>query len=144
MVQPGPAERIEQLVRTYIGACNAGDANAIAACFCPDAVHYFPWGPKWSGAATIGANFAKRVQEQGHRWTVDQLVIDVDRCRATLEWTRFSRQDDRVVRGVDWFVLEPQTLSIAEVRCYIAAPPHPEMTRQELRDFDYPGRGYPV
>jgi hypothetical protein len=42
------------------------------------------------------------------------------------------------------FVFEPQTFCIQEIRPYAAAPIHPDMTRQELRDFDYAGRGYPT
>jgi methyltransferase len=144
MAQPTPAQRMEHVIRTYIQACNDADANAIAACFGPEAVHYSPAGPKWVGAAIIGHQFTTRVREQGHCWTVDQLVIDVDRCAATLEWTRFDRQHARILRGVDWFVFEPQTFRIQEVRPYTAAPIHPDMARQELRDFDYAGRGYPT
>ena len=142
MAEPTPAQRIERVIRTYIQACNDADAKAVAACFCPDAVHYGP-AVKWSGAATIGANFAKRVQELGHCWTVDQLLVDVERCEAALEWTRFDR-NARVVRGVDWFVFEPQTVRIREIRPYFAVPPRPDLIRQEMRDFDYAGRGYPT
>jgi methyltransferase len=131
MAQPTPAQRMEHVIRTYIQACNDADANAIAACFGPEAVHYSPSGPKWVGAAIIGHHFTTRVREQGHCWTVDQLVIDVDRCAATLEWTRFDRQLARILRGVDWFVFEPQTFRIQEVRPYTAAPIHPDMARQE-------------
>ena len=152
MVQPTPSQRMEQVIRTYFQACNEADAAAIAACFCPEAVHYFPSGPhqahapllKWSGAATIGSTLAKIGREQGVCWTVDQLLIDVDRCAATLEWTRFDRQHARIVRGVDWFVFEPQTLGIQEIRSYTAAPVHSDLARQELQDFDYAGRGYPT
>jgi len=84
------------------------------------------------------------VQEQGVCWTVDQLLTDVDRHAAALEWTRFDRQRNRIVRGVDWFVFEPQTLSIQEVRPYTAAPTNSDMARQELQNFDYAGRGYPT
>jgi len=77
MVQPTTSQRIEQVIRKYIQACSDADAQAIAACFCSEAVHYSPWTPKWSGAATIGNNFAKVVREEGISWTVDQLLIDV-------------------------------------------------------------------
>jgi len=77
-------------------------------------------------------------------WTVDQLLIDVDRYAATLEWTSFNRQHARIVRGVDWFVFEPQTLCIQEVRTYTASPVQPDLARQELLNFDYAGRGYPT
>ena len=123
---------------------NDAEAEAIAASFCPDAVHYFPSSFKWTGAATIGSNFAQRVRAQGHYWTVDHLLIDGDRCAAALEWTRFTRQQAQIIRGVDWFVLEPQTWRIQEVRSYTAAPVQPDMARQEFLDFDYAGRGYPT
>lgn len=139
------AQRMEQVVRTYIQECNNADAKMIAACFRPDAVHYFPPGrAKWLGAATIGGNFAKVVQEHGFHWSVDQLLSDVDRHAVTMEWTRINRQRDRLVRGVDWFVFEPQTFSIQEIRCYYAAPLHSDMQIQELMDFDYAARGYPT
>src|SRR5205807_5518071 len=42
MAQLTPAQRMEHVIRTYIQACNDADAAAIAACFCPEAVHYLP------------------------------------------------------------------------------------------------------
>jgi len=78
-------------------------------------------------------------------WTVDQLITDADRCAATLEWTEFIHHPAPIVRrGVDWFVFEPQTWGIQEVRSYTAVPVHSDMARQELLDFDYAGRGYPT
>jgi hypothetical protein len=50
----------------------------------------------------------------------------------------------RIVRGVDWFVFEPHTLCIQEIRPYAAAPIDPDKPRQELLDFDYVERGYPT
>jgi hypothetical protein len=92
------AAGIEQAVKAYIQACNDGDAETIAACFCSDAVHYFPTGPKWAGASTIGANFSRRVRELGHFWTVDKVLVDADRRAAALEWTQFAK-NGRVLRG---------------------------------------------
>jgi methyltransferase len=145
MAQPTPAQHMEQVIRTYFQACNEADAAAIAACFCPEAIHYLP-PPllRWSGAATISSNFVQIVREQGRCWTVDQLLTDADRCAATVEWTSFNRQHGRIARGVDWVVFEPQTWRIQEVRSYTAAPIHPDMARQEFVDFDYAGRGYPT
>lgn len=142
MADPTPTQRIEQVIRRYIQACNDADAKEIADCFCADAVYYFPHIPKWSGAVAIAENFTKRAQERGQCWTVDQVIVDVDRCAAALEWTRFDL-DGRVVRGVDWFVFEPQTINIREVRPYAAAF-RTDLARQELQDFDYAGRGYPT
>src|SRR5436190_20615138 len=36
------AQQREQAIGDYITACNAGDAEAVAATCTPDAVHYFP------------------------------------------------------------------------------------------------------
>src|SRR2546426_10206663 len=92
MAQPTPTQRMEHVIRTYIQACNAADAAAIAACFCPEAAHYLPTPRrKWAGAVTIGNNFATIVREQGVCWTVDHLIIDVDRCAAALEWAGVDR-----------------------------------------------------
>ena len=149
MAPSTPAQRMEHVIRTYIQACNDADAEAIAACFCADAVHYFPapFG-KCAGAAPIGSHFATRVREYGMCWTVDQLITDADRCAATLEWTEFIRHPAPIVRrGVDWSVFEPQTWCMQEVRSYTAlplVPVHADMARQELQDFDYAGRGYPT
>ena len=141
--EPLRGQRIEQVIRAYIEACNDADAAEIAACFHPDAVHYFPHLAKWSGASTIGDNFSSRVHEHGLYWTVDQLIVDTSRSSAALEWTRFDRQG-RIVRGIDWFVFEPETLCIQEVRSYMAARVDLEVDRQELREFDYADRGYPT
>ena len=113
---------MEQVIRTYIQACNDADAEAIAACFCPDAVQYGPSIPKWSGALTIGANFAKMVQELGRSWTVDQMLVDTDRCGATLEWTAFNSELTRILRGVDWFVFEPGTSRDPRLSCSSSTP----------------------
>ena len=137
------AAGIEQAVKAYIRACNDGDTETIAGCFCSDAVHYFPTGPKWSGASTIGGNFSQRVRELGHVWTVDAVLVDADRRAAALEWTQFGK-NGRVLRGVDWFVFEAGSFRIQEIRAYGAAPIQPDLERQELRDFDYAGRGYPM
>jgi len=103
--------------------CNNADATAISACFRPDAVHYGPGIPKRSGAAAIGGHFAKRVADTGQWWTVDELVTDADRCAAALEWTRFDPSRRQIVRGVDWFDFEEETLLSREVRPYFAVRP---------------------
>lgn len=146
MAEPTPAQRMEHVIRTYIQACNDADAAAIAACFSPEAVHYYP-SPfhKISGAADIGRFFATRVPELGIFFTVDQLFTDVNRRVVVLEWTMFRRKPAPFVRrGVELYVFDPQTWLVQEVRGYSAAPGDSEMPRQELMDFDYEGRGYPT
>jgi SnoaL-like domain len=146
LAQPKPAQRMEQVVRTYIQACNDADAEAIAACFCPNAVHYFPPPfPKLAGAAAIGTFFAKRVPELGIYYTVDELLIDVDRCTTILEWTMFVQKPTPLIRrGVELYVFDQQTWRIQEIRGYTAAPLDSGLPRQEFQDFDYASRGYPT
>jgi hypothetical protein len=114
------AQRIEQVIRAYIKACNDADAAGIAACFHPDAVDYFSISAKWSGASANAGNFANRVHERGLCWNIDQVIIDSSRSSAALEWTQFDHQE-RILRGVDSFVFEPETLRIQKVRPYTAA-----------------------
>ena len=145
MTEPTPAQLMEHVIRRYIQACNDADAGAIAACFSPEAVHYYP-SPlhKISGAADMGRFFATRVPELGIFFTVHQLFTDVDRRAVVLEWTMFRRKPVPFVRrGVELYVFEPQTWLVQEVRGYSAAPLDSEMPHQELMDFDYDGRGYP-
>ena len=59
-------------------------------------------------APRTGGSFVTLVRERGICFTVDQLLTDVDRCAATLEWTAFVRRSVQIVRGVDWFVFDPQ------------------------------------
>jgi hypothetical protein len=146
MAEPTPAQRMEHVIRTYIQACNDADAAAIAACFSPEAVHYYPSPlPKISGAADIGRLIATRVPELEIFYTVDQLFTDVDRRAVVLEWTSFRRKPKPFVRrGLELYVFDPQTWLIQEVRGYSAAPLDSETPHQELMDFDYEGRGYPT
>jgi len=137
------AQRMEETVREYIRACNAADASAIAVFFTPDATHYFPQHGKSTGASTIAQNFAKIVVDRGISWTVDKVVADVAHWEAVMEWTQFTKSSKQMVRGIDWLTFEPSTLRILEVRCYFAAN-WPAEARQELKDFDYAGRGYPT
>jgi hypothetical protein len=144
MTQPILAQRMEQVIRIYIKGCNDADDEAIAACFCPDAVHYFHDSDKWRGAATIGGNWARVVREKGNFWTVDQVLTDVERCAAVIEWTLFNGKRDRLIRGAEWYVFDQNTIRIQEIRWYRAGAPRSDIVRQELMDFDYAGRGYPT
>jgi hypothetical protein len=139
-VRPRHATHAARLALIWLGRCFDW-RNAIAACFGPEAVHCSPAGPKWVGAAIIGHHFAPRAREQGHGWTVDQLMIEAGRCAATLAWTRFDRHHARILRGVDGVVFEPQTIRMQEVCPYTAAPIHPDTARQEGRACDDAGRG---
>jgi hypothetical protein len=143
MVASTVAARMDQAMREYIQACNDGDAQKIAECLHADAIHYYPHLPKIVGASTIAAWFARRVRENGAFWTVDQTVVDADRCIGVLEFTLFAGKE-LIFRGLELYQFEPGTLRILEVRPYTAAPIDFRLPHQELQDFDYAGRGYPT
>ena len=115
MVAPTVAVRMDQAIREYIRSSNNADAQKIAACLHTDAIHYYPNFPKFVGASAIAAHFAKRVRENGICWTVDQIVVDADRCIGVLEFTLFAGKD-LILRGLELYQFEPNTLLILEVQ----------------------------
>ncbi|MGH8990751.1 MAG: DUF1330 domain-containing protein [Acidimicrobiia bacterium] len=137
--------RMEALIRRYFDACNAGNAQGIAACFVPDAVHYFPPGMydgPFRGATTIGQKWHKAVQTIGSYWTIDRILCDPDNRQAVIEWTHFKTKDGKVLRGDEWYVFDAATGLIAEIRAYYASPQDPSLDRLELGGYDYAGQGY--
>jgi hypothetical protein len=143
MVAPTVSARIDQAIRAYIQACNDGNPQRIADCLHPDAIHYYPNLPSCAGASAIAAGFVKRVRESRVCWTVDQIVADADRCIGVLEFTLFAGTE-LILRGLELYEFEPNTLLILEVRPYTATPVDFRLAHQELQDFDYTGRGYPM
>jgi hypothetical protein len=138
-------EGMESLMRRYFDACNDADADAIEACFTPDAVHYFPpgmYGGPFVGARTIAERWVKAVETLGSAWTVDALVIDPDTGRAVMEWTHFKNFHGTILRGDEWYEFDPESGLIREIRAYYASPQAPGLDRLELGGFDYAGRGY--
>jgi hypothetical protein len=144
MAQESRARRMEQIIHSYFEACNNGDAKAIAACFVPDAVHYFPDRARWVGANAIGIGIAKLMQDNGGYYTVDQVLTDIECNSAALEWSKIYRDPNRILRGLEFYVFDPAKVLIKEIRGYYATPPRPELARHELIEFDYAGRGYPT
>jgi methyltransferase len=135
----------EALLREYYEACNAADPERIAACFEPDAVHYFPpgmYGGHFQGARTIGERWSDAVARLGSYWVIEQVMVDADRDRAVLEWTHYKTRAGTVLRGDEWFEFDPRSGRIREVRAYYASPQAPDLERLELQGFDYEGRGY--
>jgi uncharacterized protein (TIGR02246 family) len=110
MAEQSLAQRMEQVIRTYFEACKDADAKGVAACFCPDAVHYFPGRARWVGADAIGSGIAKLIQDQGGYWTVDQVLTDVERSAAVVEWSndRACRSAWRTCRRPTAVVPRPQ------------------------------------
>jgi len=141
------ADSMEHLMRAYFDACNAADVAAVAACFVPNAVHYFPpdmyEGP-FRGATKIGERWSHAVAAFGSYWTVDRLLIDPRAAAAVMEWTHFKTRAGTVLRGIEWYEFDRPTGLIREIRAYYASPQASGLARLELGGFDYAGRGYPA
>jgi ketosteroid isomerase-like protein len=140
-------QQLESLLRAYFDACNVGDAKTVAACFVPDAVHYFPanerYGP-WRGAKEIAAGWAGAQKHGRSQWTIDRLMVNCTKAEAVVEWTQFRAKSGKRLRGIDWYVFDRESGLIAEARAYYAADEHRGQAVHELGGFDYAGRGYPV
>lgn len=131
------------LIRRYFAACNAGDYQALLACFTPDAVHYFPPGlpdVPWRGADAIACNWVRCVETLGSRWTIEKILCSADSDEAVIEWTHWKRRQATALRGDEWYVFRDGL--IAEIRAYYAAPADRAVPVNELVAFDYAGRGY--
>jgi len=135
----------EQTIRRYFDACNAADHAALLNCFTPDAVHYFPPGLPgipWRGADTIARQWIWCVENLGSQWTIEKVLVSDDSDEAVIEWTHWKRKTGTAQRGDEWYVFEPNSGLIREIRAYYAAPAVKDMPIGELVDFDYRGRGY--
>jgi ketosteroid isomerase-like protein len=139
------ARRMEKAIRGYFDACNAGDADAVAAYFAPGAVHYFPpdmyEGP-FRGGPAIGEKWAWAVRTLGSRWTVEEVICDPGTDRAVIEWTHEKTKTGVVLRGDEWYRFSPATELITEIRAYYASPQAAGLDRMELAGFPYAERGY--
>lgn len=135
-------DRLESLVRVYYDACNAGDVEAIAACFTPDAHHYFPAGAPqgtFASAKAIAQGWADVVGRLDSRWTIDHLVIDVATREVAIEFTHWKPAVDGYLRGTEICRFGADGL-MTEIRAAYAAPANAAM--HEYGDFPYAGRGY--
>lgn len=137
--------QMRDLVVRYFEACNHGDVDAIAACFAPDAIHYFPpgmYGGAFRGATAIGDRWVKARRDLGSRWVLERVVVDEEANTAVAEWSHYKTRQGRVLRGDEWYEFDPASGLITEIRAYYASPQAPELERLELAEFDYQGRGY--
>jgi hypothetical protein len=136
---------MEALVRRYFDGCNEADIEKMVACFVPDAVHYFPpdmYDGPFVGARTIAEKWARAVDTLGSCWKVDSFIGDANRGIAVIEWTHFKQFDAKVLRGDEWYVFDPDSGLISEIRAYYASPQARELDRLELGGFAYDERGY--
>ena len=143
---PTPGD-YEGLMRRYFDACNAADYDALLACLTPDAVHFFPPGldgVPWRSADSIARGWHECVATLGSQWTVDRLIVSHDSPEAVMEWTHWKNASGTALRGAEWYVFEPESVRIVEIRAYYAAPADRDVRVSELVGFDYAGRGYPL
>jgi hypothetical protein len=141
------AAAMEQTIRTYFDGCNEADVEKIAACFTPDAVHYFPPGMyegPFRGARKIGERWRAAVENFGSYWTVDRLLIEPVRYEAVMEWSHFKTRQGTVLRGIEWYEFDELSGLVKEIRAYYASPQAADLKVLELGGFDYAGRGYPA
>lgn len=139
------AAKYEALIRTYFDGCNDADVEKMTACFTEDAVHYFPpsmYGGAWRGGRTIAERWAHFVATKGSAWTIDRVIVDTRTHEAVIEWTHYKTAEGTILRGDEWYIFEPESGLISEIRAYYAAAQHPGVKVTELEDFDYAGRGY--
>jgi methyltransferase len=138
---------MDALIREYFQGCNDADADAIAACFTEDGVHYFPpgmYGGPFRGARTIAERWVAAVETFGSMWTVDQVIAEPRTGRAVIEWSHFKTLQGTLLRGDEWYIFDPASGLIREIRAYYASPQDPSLERLELGGFDYDARGYAV
>jgi ketosteroid isomerase-like protein len=138
-------DRYAALIRRYFDACNEADYDKLVSCFTPDAVHYFPAGLPdipWRGADTIARKWQWCVAELGSQWTIEKILVSHDSHEAVIEWTHWKSKLGTALRGDEWYVFDPETCRIKEIRAYYAAPADKTVTLNELVAFDYAARGY--
>jgi methyltransferase len=137
--------RMQTLIRRYFDACNAADVDGIAACFVPDAVHYFPPGMyegPFRGARTIAERWRAAVETLGSYWTIDRVICDPSTHQAVIEWTHFKTKQGTMLRGDEWYLFDADSGLIREIRAYYASPQDKSLDRLELGGYDYAAHGY--
>ncbi len=127
-------------IRSYYEALNTGDADAVAAHFTDDAVHYYTRLGPHEGAQRIGQNAELGVGMIDGQWYVEHGIESGD--EAVIEWTMTWRDpksgEKRLDRGTEWFVMRDG--KIAEVRAYHhGGKKNPQ---GDLLGFDHAGRGH--
>ena len=127
-------------VRGYYDALDTGDADAIAAFFCDDAVHYYTRLGPHEGGRTIAEHAAWAYANLEGRWTLEHGIDDGE--EAVIEWVMTWRDpqsgDRRLDRGTEWFRFRDG--KIAEVRAYHHSDP--KNRSGDLLGFDHAARGH--
>src|SRR3954452_2960655 len=129
-------------IRSYYEALNTGDAEAVAAHFTPDAVHYYTRLGPHRGAEEIGRYAAFGVEKIDGQWFIENAIEQDE--QVAIEWTMTWRDPEsgekRLDRGAEWFLIRDGR--IAEIRAYHhGGRKNPQ---GDLLGFDHEGRGYKV
>ena len=129
-------------VRGYYEALNTGDADAVAAFFTDDAVHYYTRREPHVGARAIAENAALGVKAIDGQWQMVNGIDDGE--QAVIEWSMTWKHPEsgerRLDRGTEWFVFRDGLIS--EVRAYFHSGP--KNRSGDLMGFDHAGRGHVV
>jgi methyltransferase len=90
--------------------------------------------------AVAGQSFigSRRTDE----YFIDRIFSNVEQCAAAVEWSRAFRENDRLLRGYEFYEFDPVSMLIREIRGYYAAAPSHDRAPHELVGFDYDRRGY--
>jgi ketosteroid isomerase-like protein len=127
--------RLDQ-VRSYYEALNSGDADAVAAHFTDDAVHWYTRREPHVGARAIAENAALGVQHLNARWTLEHAVEGDD--EVAIEWSMafdHPRDGRRLLdRGAEFLAFRHGL--ICEVRAYY------NERGGDLAGFDHAARGH--
>lgn len=127
-------------IRSYYESLNSGDAEAVAAHFTEDAVHYYTRLGPHEGAKTIGDYAALGVGSIDAQWYVENAIEQGDQVviEWTMTWRALESDEKRLDRGTEWFRIRDG--KIAEVRAYHhGGKKNPQ---GDLLGFDHSGRGY--
>ena len=123
-------------VRSYYESLNTGDADAVAAHFTDDAVHYYTRREPHVGARAIAENAALGVEHLNAVWTLEHAVEGED--EVAIEWSMafdHPRDGRRLLdRGAEFLAFRDGL--ICEVRAYY------NERGGDLVGFDHAARGH--
>ena len=137
-------KHIEQIIKTYFEGCNEANFDKMVACFIPSAIHYFPpdmYDGPWQGADTIANHWIAAVEKLGSYWTIDNIVVDINKNEAVIEWTHFKTKLGVTLRGAEWYTFDNETGLIKELWAYYASPQDKTLKHLEIYGMDYKKRG---
>ena len=130
-------------VRSYYESLNSGDADAIAAHFTDDAIHYYTRRDPQHGARGIAENAVAGREHIEGRWKLEHAVEGDG--EVAIEWSMTFRHPRTSApcldRGAEFLAFRDGR--IREVRAYYHGGV-PQNVSGDLVGFDHAGRGHTV